>query len=78
MLQDEGSAGLLEAPMGIFQVPLDHHLIMRLEALAVLQQETLPGLPFDIHDGARQALSRGVDQMLGELLLPRSKSERPN
>ena len=55
--------------MGTIQVPLDHHLMMRLEALAVLQRESLPGLPFDIQDGARQALSRGVEQMLGELLL---------
>ena len=64
--------------MGFFQVPLDHHLIMRLEALAVLQRETLPGLPFDIQDGARQALNRGLEQMLGELLIQRPKSDRSN
>lgn len=58
--------------MGTIQVPLDHHLMMRLEALAMLQQEALPGLPFDIQDGARQALNRGVEQMLGELLLQKS------
>jgi hypothetical protein len=59
--------------VGTIQVPLDHHMLMRLEALAVLQRETLPGLPFDIQDGARQALYRGVDQMLGELLVQRAK-----
>lgn len=58
--------------MGTIHVPLDHRLMMRLEALAVLQRETMPGLPFEIQDGARQALNRGVEQMLGELLLQRS------
>ena len=59
--------------MATIQVPLDHHMLMRLEALAVLQRETMPGLPFDVQDGARQALYSGVDQMLGELLVKRAK-----
>lgn len=64
--------------MATIQVPLDHHMLMRLEALAVLQREALPGLPFDIQDGARQALNRGVEQMLGELLLRKTGSDTQN
>lgn len=55
--------------MATIQVTLDHHMLMRLEALAVLQREALPGLPFEVQDGARQALVRGVDEMLQELLV---------
>lgn len=64
--------------MGTIHVAIDHHLLMRLEALAVLQQEALPGLPFDIQDGARQALDRGVDQLLGELLLQKAPQALEN
>lgn len=78
MLLDEHHAGSLEAPMATIQVPLDHHMLMRLEALAVLQREALPGLPFDIQDGARQALNRGVEQMLGELLLQKATGPLEN
>ena len=58
--------------MTTLHVDLDHHLAMRLEALAMLQRETLPGLPFDLEDGARQALARGLDDMLRALLARRS------
>ena len=50
---------------------LDQRTLDRLGALAMLQQETLPGVPYSVDDALQQALGRGLDLMLSELLLHR-------
>jgi hypothetical protein len=57
-----------EEAMEPLRIPMDHTLAHRLEALALLQREALPGLPYDEEDAAHQALQRGVDVMLAEFL----------
>ncbi len=57
-------------------IPMDPILAGRLEALALLQQEALPGLPYDTRDAAHQALTRGLDLMLAEFLEARTGSTR--
>ncbi len=57
-------------------IPMDPILAGRLEALALLQQEALPGLPYDTRDAAQQALVRGLDLMLAEFLESRTSSPR--
>lgn len=52
--------------LGLHQRTLD-----RLRALAVLQQEALPGMPYEVDDALQQALDRGLDLMLSELLVRR-------
>lgn len=54
--------------MSTLHVDVDHHLLMRLEALAVLRQESSPGRYVDPEAEARLALARGLDLLLGELL----------
>jgi hypothetical protein len=54
--------------MDPLRIPVNHTLAHRLEALALLQREALPGLPYDEEDAAHQALVRGVDLMLAEFL----------
>ena len=41
---------------------LDQRTLDRLRALAMLQQEALPGVPCELDDALRQALDRGLDQ----------------
>ena len=50
---------------------LDQRTLDRLRALAMLQQEILPGVPYGVDDALQQALDRGLDQMLSELLVRR-------
>lgn len=50
---------------------LDQRTLDRLRALAMLQQEALPGVPYEVDDALQQALDRGLDQMLSELLVRR-------
>jgi hypothetical protein len=50
---------------------LDQRTLDRLRALAMLQQEALPGVPYEVDDALQQALDRGLDQMLSELLVHR-------
>ena len=57
------------------QVPADHRILTRLEALALLQAEALPGLPYDQQDAVRQALERGLDHMIRELLVRTGQRE---
>ena len=57
------------------QLPADHRILARLEALTLLQAEALPGLPYDAEDAARQALERGLDQMIRELLVRTGQRE---
>ena len=57
------------------QVPAGHRILTRLEALALLQAEALPGLPYDQQDAVRQALERGLDHMIRELLVRTGQRE---
>ncbi len=57
--------------MGTEQLGLDLRTLDRLRALAMLQQEALPGVPYGLDDALQQALDRGLDQMLSELLVRR-------
>jgi len=50
---------------------LDQRTLDRLRALAMLQQEALPGVPYEVDDAFQQALDRGLDMMLSELLVHR-------
>lgn len=62
--------------MDPLSIPMDPILAGRLEALAILQQEALPGLPYDTGDAAHQALTRGLDLMLAEFLEARTGAPR--
>ncbi|MBI4911640.1 MAG: hypothetical protein HY823_02785 [Acidobacteria bacterium] len=53
------------------RLSVDQRILDRVEALAMLQREALPGLPYGQEDALRQALERGLDQMLAELLVRR-------
>ncbi len=59
----------MESEMVNVQVPADHRILARLEALALLQADALPGLPYDTEDAMKQALERGLEQMIRELLV---------
>ena len=59
----------MEGDMEVVKVPVDHHIQRRLEALTLLQNEVLPGLPYNEQDALKQALERGLDTMLHELLV---------
>ena len=59
----------MERDMDVVKVPVDHHIQRRLEALTLLQNEVLPGLPYNEQDALKQALERGLDTMLHELLV---------
>jgi hypothetical protein len=48
---------------------LDQRTLDRLRALAMLRQEACPGIPCELDDALRQALDRGLDLMLAELLV---------
>jgi hypothetical protein len=50
---------------------LEQRTLDRLRALAMLQQEALPGVPYEVDDALQQALDRGLDLMLSELLVRR-------
>lgn len=65
----------LEGDMEMVKVPVDHRILARLEALALLQNEVLPGLPYDEQDAVKQALERGLDHMLHELLVRTGQRE---
>ena len=65
----------MEGDMDVVKVPVDHHLQRRLEALTLLQNEVLPGLPYDQQDALKQALERGLDTMLHELLVRTKQRE---
>ncbi len=57
------------------QVPVDHRILSRLEALALLQADALPGLPYDQQDAVKQALERGLEHMIRELLVRTGQRE---
>ena len=57
------------------QVPADHRILVRLEALALLQTDALPGLPYDEQDAVKQAVERGLDHMIRELLVRTGRRE---
>ncbi|MBL0313701.1 MAG: hypothetical protein IPP78_13530 [Holophagaceae bacterium] len=59
----------MEGDMEVVKVPVGHQTQRRLEALALLQNEVLPGLPYTEQDAVVQALERGLDHMLHELLV---------
>lgn len=61
--------------MEVVKVPVDHRIQTRLEALALLQNEALPGLPYNVQDALKQALERGLDNMLQELLVRTGRRE---
>ncbi len=63
--------------MGAVQLRLDQRTLDRIQALAVLQQDALPGVPYEPEDAARQALDRGLDLMLSELLVHREVRSFP-
>ncbi len=63
--------------MGAVQLRLEQRTLDRIQALAMLQQEALPGMPYDPEDAARQALARGLDQMISELLVHRAARSFP-
>jgi hypothetical protein len=65
----------MEGGMEIVNVPVDHHIQRRLEALTLLQNEVLPGLPYDQQDALKQALVRGLDNMLQEFLVRTGQRE---
>jgi hypothetical protein len=58
-----------EPAVGSVQLLLDQRTLDRIQALTMLQQDALPGIPFGQEDAARQALGRGLDLMISELLL---------
>jgi hypothetical protein len=66
-----------EPTVGIVQLRLDQRTLDRIQALAMLQQETLPGMPYDHDDAAHQALDRGLDLMISELLVHRAVRSFP-
>ena len=59
----------MEERVEVVNVAVDHRIQSRLEALTLLQNEVLPGLPYDEQDALKQALVRGLDNMLQELLV---------
>jgi hypothetical protein len=59
----------MEGDMEVVRVPVNRHIQSRLEALTLLQNEVLPGLPYNEQDALKQALERGLDNMLHELLV---------
>lgn len=59
----------MEGGMEVVKVSMDHRIQARLEALTLLQNEALPGLPYNEQDAIKQALERGLDNMLHELLV---------
>lgn len=63
--------------MGAVQLRLEQRTLDRIQALAMLQQEALPGMPYDQEDAARQALARGLDLMISELLVHRAVRSFP-
>ena len=65
----------MEDGMVDVQVPADHRILVRLEALALLQTDALPGLPYDEQDAVKQALERGLDHMIRELLVRTERRE---
>lgn len=54
--------------MGTVHLSLDQRTLDRIQALAMLQQEARPGVAFGPEEAARQALHRGLDHLLAELL----------
>ena len=62
----------MEEGMEVVEVPVDRRFQSRLEALTLLQNEVLPGLHYNEQDALKQALERGLDNMLQELLVRRS------
>jgi len=63
--------------VGSVQIRLDQRALDRIQALAMLQQDALPGMPYDQEDAARQALDRGLDLMISELLVHRAVRSFP-
>lgn len=63
--------------MGAVQLRLDQRTLDRIQALAMLQQDALPGVPYDQEDATRQALDRGLDLMISELLVHRAVRSFP-
>ena len=55
--------------MEVVKIPVGHRIQSRLEALTLLQNEVLPGLRYNEQDALKQALERGLDNMLHELLV---------
>ena len=66
-----------EPAVGTVQLRLDQRTLDRIQALAMLQQDALPGMPYDHEDAAHQALDRGLDLMISELLVHRSVRSFP-
>ena len=66
-----------EPAVGAVQLRLEQRILDRIQALTMLQQDALPGMPYDQEDAARQALERGLDLMLSELLVHRSTRSFP-
>jgi hypothetical protein len=73
MVEDRGK----ECAVGSVQIRLDQRTLDRIQALAMLQQDALPGVPYDQEDAARQALDRGLDLMISELLVHRAVHSFP-
>ena len=65
----------MEEGMEVVEVPVDRRFQSRLEALTLLQNEVLPGLPYNEQDALKQALERGLDNMLQELLVRTAQRE---
>jgi hypothetical protein len=61
-----------ESAVGAVEIRLEQRTLDRIQALAMLQQEALPGLVYGQEDAARQALDRGLDLMISELLVHRA------
>jgi len=65
----------MEEDMEVVKLSVDHRIQSRLEALTLLQNEVLPGLPYSEQDALKQALERGLDNMLHELLVKTGQRE---
>lgn len=65
----------MEEGMEVVEVPVDRRFQSRLEALTLLQNEVLPGLHYNEQDALKQALERGLDNMLQELLVRTGQRE---
>ena len=61
--------------MEVVKLSVDHRIQSRLEALTLLQNEVLPGLHYNEQDALKQALERGLDNMLHELLVKTGQRE---
>lgn len=65
----------MEEGVEVVKLSVDHRIQSRLEALTLLQNEAMPGLPYNEQDALKQALERGLDNMLQELLIRTGRRE---